>query len=288
MAIVRRILVSMPLVLTVSLGAPRACRSADPEALDALQFAVARQAACASPGYINLHKIGLALHGYHDIFRRFPPAVLTGPDGETKYSWRVELLPVLKYYVEGVKPDRLREFAINMTEQEQRALYWELIQESGYRLNEAWDSSHNEALLKSAPAVYRHPLDEADSIYTSYFGLTGSGTVFAGPQGTTTGEITDGPGSTLMLVEAVRQVPWTLPEDIDIAADKPLPQFGRIENGRTDAMGFLVLTCDGAVHFLPHGTPEADFRALITPAAKDAFSIPWIPYRYNRNRRFGF
>src|SRR5579863_599016 len=67
----------------------------------------AHAVATNTPGYKHLQRIGLAFHGYHDLFGQFPRAVLYGPDGKTPYSWRVELLPVLKHYVDGVDPERL-------------------------------------------------------------------------------------------------------------------------------------------------------------------------------------
>lgn len=280
MSSVHRMRFTKSLVVTIALAASHVAFSGDPAQLEKLNEALSRQAARATPGYDNLHKIGLAMHGYHDIFGRFPPAVLTGPDGETKYSWRVELLPVLKYYVDGAKSDRLREFTPSMSKSEMRALYWALLEECGYRVHDAWDSPHNEKLLTHAPKVYLHPDDKADSIYTRYFALTGAGTVFSSEEGTTLRDITDGTSLTSMLVEADRQVPWTLPEDIEYAVDRPLPEFGL-----PGSLGFLILKCDGDVNFLPHGVAEPDFRALVTPAGGDAVSIPWIPWRYKPNRR---
>ena len=37
----------------------------------------------------NMSRLGLALHEYHSQHGHFPPAVLTGPDGKTSYSWRM-------------------------------------------------------------------------------------------------------------------------------------------------------------------------------------------------------
>lgn len=280
MSSVRRAPLSTPLLVPITLALSQAASGADPDQLARLNETLARQAARATAGFSNLHKIGLAMHGYHDIFGRFPPAALTGPDGETKYSWRVELLPVLKYYVDGAKPDRLREFTPAMSRAEMRSLYWALLEESGYRVYDAWDSPHNEKLLTQAPQVYLHPNDKPDSIYTRYFALTGATTIFSGPQGTTLRDIIDGTSLTLMLVEADRQIPWTLPEDIDYAVDHPRPELGL-----PGSLGFLILKCDGDVNFLPHDFPESDFQALLTPAGGDAISIPWIPYRYKATRR---
>ncbi|MCA9015791.1 MAG: DUF1559 domain-containing protein, partial [Planctomycetaceae bacterium] len=79
----------------------------------------AREAASRAHSLNNIKQIVLALYGYHDKYKHFPPAVLIGPDGKTPYSWRVALLPFL----------------------EQQALYDE------YDRNEPWDSEHNKKVL---------------------------------------------------------------------------------------------------------------------------------------------
>jgi len=278
MAFPGRDLIANLFVVIIMLTVSPLAHSADEPGPKTLEYTKARQLAQASPGHGNLHKIGLALHGYHDLFNHFPPAVLTGPDGETKYSWRVELLPVLKYYVNGVKPDRLREMIAIADDQRRREFYQELIQESGYRLDEPWDSAHNETLLKSGPDVYRHPSDAPDSIYARYFAVTGSGAAFDGDKGLGLAAFVDGASKTVMLVEARQDIPWTLPEDLVFAADKPLPGLGGFSQD-----GSLIMTCDGAVHFLPQGVAEQDVRALVTRKGEDSFSLPWIPYRYKNN-----
>ena len=115
--------------------------------------------------------MGLAFHGYHDLYGRFPPAVLTAPDGKTKYSWRVELLPVLKHYVDGIDPDALRKVPT-------REQYDELIRACGYNIDEPWDSPENAEALKNMPDVYRHPDDAEGSTESAYYAITGVGTAF--------------------------------------------------------------------------------------------------------------
>jgi predicted Ser/Thr protein kinase len=55
-----------------------------------------REAARRAASMNNLKQIGLALHNYHDVYGSFPPAVVTGANGEPLYSGRVLLLPFLE------------------------------------------------------------------------------------------------------------------------------------------------------------------------------------------------
>src|SRR5262249_25535375 len=151
------------------------------------------------PGYDHLARIGLALSGYHDRFGRFPTAVMTGPDGKTTYSWRVELLPLLRYDVDRQlddADDSILSGALNPDEV--RRAHWKQIEGLGYRLNEPWDGADNRALQKAYAGYYRHPADAADSANSSFFVVTGETTAFPAGRGTRLEDIADGPGLTLL------------------------------------------------------------------------------------------
>src|SRR5206468_5253686 len=67
----------------------------------------------------NLKQIGLAMHSYHDVYKRLPSGAVQDKDGKALLSWRVHLLPFL----------------------EQEALFKE------FKLDEPWDSDNNKKLL---------------------------------------------------------------------------------------------------------------------------------------------
>jgi hypothetical protein len=192
----------------------------------------------------HLKELGVAMHAYHQTNRLFPPAVLYGPDGKTPYSWRVALLPFLDL----------------------QDLY------DQYRFEEPWDGPHNRKLLPKMPAVFSCFKTPGDSEDTSFFVLAGPGAIFDGKNGTPFQEITDGTSSTLLLVEAKRDIPWTKPEDIPYDPDKPLPALG----GHFEE-GFLAAMADGSVYFIPRTIGETTLRRLITKADGQVVDIPDAP-----------
>ncbi|MBC8872564.1 MAG: DUF1559 domain-containing protein [Planctomycetes bacterium] len=199
--------------------------------LDAVK--AARSAARRAQSSNNLKQLALAFHNYHDVHKRFPPAVVIGPDGKTPHSWRVEVLPFL----------------------EQKALY------DHYHMNEPWDSPHNKKVLETMPPVFRNPNVDPISTNTSYFALTSNGTVFSIEEGTRIRDISDGTSNTILLVEAKREIPWTKPEDIPYDPDKKIPQLGGFEEKT-----FLTAFCDGSVRTIVQSVSEKTLRALITIA----------------------
>ena len=192
----------------------------------------AREAARRQVSQNNMKQIALAFHNFADANQHFPPAVMLGPNNVPR-SWRIELLPYLE--------------AAPLYEQ--------------YRKDEPWDSEHNKLLLAQMPAVFRNPADDSKSTNASYFVLTGPGTVFADGDGTRFAEILDGTSNTILLVDAKRDIPWTKPEDIPYAPDKPLPKFGGWMRG-----GYNVGLADGSVRYFADTIDQNLLRLLITKA----------------------
>ena len=202
-----------------------------------------REAARRSQCVNNLKQMALAMHNYYSVNECFPPAVLYGPDGKTPYSWRVAILPYL----------------------EANDIY------SQYKFDEPWDGPNNSKLIARMPAMFACP-DDPDAIRThttSYFVLSGPNTIFPDQKpGTKMQEITDGTSNTVLVVEAKREVPWTKPEDIPYAADKPLPKIGGLH-----PLGFNAALADGSVRFIKDAINPNTLRALISRDAGEVIGF---------------
>lgn len=135
----------------------------------------------------KLKQLMLALHNYHDTYKKFPAFASVDANGKPLLSWRVLILPLLG----EVK------------------LYEE------FRLNEPWNSEHNRKLIARMPDVFKSPkLGEPGM--TNYLAVVGRECVFDGsPKGFKLSQIADGTAITLALVEANadQSVAWTKPQD---------------------------------------------------------------------------
>jgi hypothetical protein len=193
----------------------------------------------------KLSRIGKGLRAYEKQVGHLPPPALYSPDGRPLLSWRVLLLPHLG----------------------EQALYQQ------FHLNEPWDSPHNRTLLEKLPSVY-----ETDTLSTRvphgtlYQLVTGPGTLYDGRQGPARAAVKDGREQTILVVDAGATVEWTKPEDVVIAADKPLPALGG-----TFWDGFHVLFADGNVRFLHHTVTESTLRALLSPSGGEKVDLKKLP-----------
>jgi RNA polymerase sigma factor (sigma-70 family) len=177
----------------------------------------------------NLLVLALAMHNFANADGRFPPAAIR-KDGKPLLSWRVAILP----YIE-----------------QQRALY------EKFRLDEPWDSPHNKALLNQMPDVYAPVIRTDEPRGATYYQVfTGPGALFEDPLGPKLERIKDGAANTILIVEAGSPVPWTKPEDVDIAKDKPLPPLGRLFGD-----GFNAAFADGSVRYL--SSPDVSWRRKV-------------------------
>ncbi|MBP90894.1 MAG: hypothetical protein CMJ64_29985 [Planctomycetaceae bacterium] len=186
----------------------------------------------------NLKQIALAMHNYHDTYKRFPAATQLGPK-DTPRSWRVTLLPWL----------------------EQQALYDE------YRQDEPWDSENNQRVLAKMPDVFRCPMDTAGSTATSYFTFVSPRqergrrpvAAFEENVGLSFRDFIDGTSNIILAVETKKPgTPWTKPEDLPFTEDRPLPKLGGWYPG-----GFNLALCDGSARFVTDQIDEATLRRLI-------------------------
>jgi hypothetical protein len=175
------------------------------------------EAARRSHSADSLETMALAMHNYAGAYKsHLPPAASYDRSGKPLLSWRVLLLPFLG----------------------EAELYKQ------FKLDEPWDSPHNKKLLDKMPVVYLAP-GQKPSGHTHYQVFTGKGTLFDGKKTIEIGRIPDGTSNTIFAAEAARAVPWTKPEDLAYAADKPFPKLGGLFPG-----GFHVVMADGSVRFI--------------------------------------
>ncbi len=197
--------------------------------------AQAREAARRSQGKNNLKQIGLAMHNFHDVNKKFPAAANVDQKGKQLLSWRVHVLPFV----------------------EQAPLYQQ------FHLDEPWDSEHNKELIKNMPPAYSSPNHEdlAREGKTVYLVPTGKSTAFEGQEGLGIADITDGTSNTIMAVEAHRDaaVIWTKPDDLVIDFKNPTKGVKSARVG-----GFHALFCDGSVRFVSDSINLDILKALFT------------------------
>jgi len=197
-------------------------------------FASAAQASSTRAQSVNnLKQIGLAFYNFQSSKNHFPPPVLYGgKSGKVPSSWRVALLPYL----------------------EQQELY------NSYNFDEPWDGPSNSRLLDKMPPVYGYPkLGGTSKTNTAYFVFSGPDAMLGKGDKPTFTDVTDGTSNTILAVEALREVPWTKPEDIPFDPALPLPQIG----GFTPE-GANALFGDGSVRYVKKTISPAVMKALIT------------------------
>ena len=191
-----------------------------------------RLAAERSQSANNLKQIGLAFHNFESTYRQLPGASKSpNPEHKHPVSWRVMILPFI----------------------EQNELY------KAYRFDEPWDGPNNSKLLAKMPRIYRHPDAATDSTESNYAILVGDETIFPPNKAPKFAAVTDGLSNTIMIVETKKSIPWTKPEDIEYAKNKPVPSMGGFSES-----GFNAAYADGSVRFLSKTLDESMLRAIIT------------------------
>jgi hypothetical protein len=186
---------------------------------------------------VRLARLAMAINDYGTLNKRYPPRAVCAGDGTPLLSWRVLVLPLLG----------------------EEKLFAE------FRLNEAWDSPHNRALLSRRPDVFDHPHRfDLPPTHTAYLSLMGPGAVIHdAPAGLALGEAPDGMVHTAILAETAKgDVPWTKPSDIDIELH---PRIGD-PHGVSGLLGdgAFVAFLDTKSVFLPSRCPPELLRAMVS------------------------
>ena len=187
----------------------------------------------------QLKQIALAFHACYDTNRRLPTDISV--EGKPLLSWRVALLPYLG----------------------QQKLY------EKFKLDEAWDSEHNQTLLKQLPQLYRDARG-TDPTHTTYQVFAGNGASFDGEE-LSFSKIRDGASHTLMVIQTPveRAVPWTKPQDVPFVATDPTSALGKVP-----PEGILAAMFDGQVVNLPPNYPSEAWRRLIDPRDGKPVDLP--------------
>jgi Protein of unknown function (DUF1559) len=207
----------------------------------------------------QLKAIALALYKTteKDSAKAAFPAGYSDAQGQMILSWRVAILPALG----------------------ERALFDE------FRLDEPWDSEHNQQLIRKMPDVYKPVRGDAKAGHTYYRGFTGEQAMFptrsSNPVKVQVGEcscypvfsrplnyIKDGNSNTLLIAEGEAMVPWTKPEELAYDPKQPLLKLG----GQFDG-DFNGILCDNSTRFFPRSIPEPALRAFITPNGREQINL---------------
>jgi hypothetical protein len=222
----------------------------------------------------KLNQIGLAMLEYNTNHGSFPGQAIYH-NGKPVLSWRVALLPYL----------------------EENDLYQQ------FRLDEPWDSPHNQALLKLMPRVYAAADGEGVKTYTTFFQVFVS-RPGASPRDQAMFEARPGPGrrlsevrdrDTILIVEAREAVPWIKPEDIPFGDPDASGGSGRRLSdliGRRSLAYYHAFFCDSTAHAvyredLLGRDPEETVRAMITPCGGEAV-VPAFVEEGEHNRPVNF
>jgi Protein of unknown function (DUF1559) len=187
------------------------------------------------PSVNNLKQIGMALHDYHSTHGTFPMGY-ADKTGKPGLSWRVAILPY-------IGQDNLFK---------------------SFKLDEAWDSPHNKALIDKMPKTFAPNTDTHG--YTFYRGFSGPNTWLPHPvkpqpgqplKGISILQIQDGTSNTILVAEAFEAVIWTKPDELPFDP-KNLPKLGGVYGN-----GFHALMGDGSVRFLRTGiSPQTLANAI--------------------------
>jgi hypothetical protein len=172
----------------------------------------------------QLLQIGLALHNFHDVYKRFPAAAHCDDEGEPLVSWRFRILP----FLEAIMRD------LDLT------ISWDHPDQWGT------DRPHHTFCFQR----------RSDSLDTNVVAITGPGTAFDGNEGS---QLSDLDSELILAIEvADSSIPWAAPGDLPIEEVTPVVLDG------IDGDGVHVLFVDGQVWYIRNSVDFEDFRAFLT------------------------
>ena len=206
----------------------------------------------------NLKQIALALHNYHDVYKKFPWAITYAHDGTPMHSWRVALVPYL----------------------DQQSFY------DRYEYREPWNGSQNGLLGDDIPDNWRdnggnvsqyvyfppfyrcpaHPRTQGH-LCTNYMMLIDDrpGKPNGPPNRPGSVPPSDDPRSTVIVIEvADSDIHWMEPRDV-LLSELSMKINDRSKRSLSSYHGgACVMHADGSVELLDDATAEERVRELLT------------------------
>lgn len=221
--------------------------------------AASREAADRAVCINNLKGIGIALHGYHDVFHRFPPAQTLGPNGKPWHSWRMLILPYLTQLPlqleNGSPPPR-------------------------YDYKQPWNSPNNMA-IGNYDIHYSCPQarPKRPNGCTNYVMIVGPDTASPDPDTYSLNDFGGAANETVIVAEiADSDIYWSEPRDLKIdEMSFQISDRGKPCIGSHHLHGAMVLMADGGVQFLDESTPPEKLKELLTRPGARAASLSAVP-----------
>ena len=190
----------------------------------------------------HLHRMTVAMLQYAGDHGTLPPAYTVDETGKPLHSWRVLLLPYLG----------------------QQQLYDQL------RLDEPWDSPHNQQFHDKTPQVYRCPSATLQPDQTTYSVVVGSNTPFDADGGK---PLSDFGMHLLLVAERQQPVGWMEPAaevTFDAAKNGINPDDAAAGGlGSPHPGGMVAGFRDGSVRFLSSNIAKNDLEALLNGTANE-------------------
>lgn len=210
---------------------------------------VTRQRMAQQQSERNVERILRAFQAYAAAYGHLPPAYSVDEQGKPLHSWRVLILPYLG-------PD-------------EKALAQQL------RLNEPFDSPHNQMFSNRIPQVFVSPADRTFAAGdTSYLVISGPGSAFDQDKPLAYSKIQDPAEHTMLLIERLgSQVNWMTPQDLPLANLAKEASANTITANSPDGPPSLLIgTANHQARRLSVTTPIETLQAMATIAGNEAIA----------------